>query len=272
MNNSSKGAIFDLDGTIYTGDSLLPGAKQAISWLKDHGFSVVFISNKPLESTLTYANKLSRLGIPTKPSDIINSTKALIYYLRKNMPKAVLFPIGEEPLLNELSQSFKLSEDPQEIDIVIASFDRHFNYQKLEIGFQALKNGARFFATNADPTCPIPGGEIPDAGAVIGALEGCSNKKVEFVAGKPSNLIINLSLKMVKAKPEKCLLVGDRLSTDIRMGKESKIQTILVLSGVTSQADIAESSIKPDYVIDNLTFLPQLIENKLSKSLLFTTD
>ena len=263
MKNKPKGIIFDLDGTIYTGEKLLPGAKQTVAWLKENDFSVIFISNKPLESNLTYSRKLSKLGIPTTSNEIINSTNALIYYLKEHFPNARLFPIGESPFCNELAKFFELSENPNNIDVVIASFDRGFNYKKLNIGFQAIKNGAKFFATNADPTCPVPNGEIPDAGAIIGALEGCSNKKVEFVAGKPSKLIINLSLDRLNTTPEKCILIGDRLSTDIRMGKESKIKTVLVLSGVTSKNDIAKSSIKPDYVIDNLLYLPQLIKKGL---------
>jgi len=171
---------------------------------------MVFVSNKPLQSRTDYAAKLTRLGVPTQPDDVINSSLVLTRYLGREMPGATVFAIGEPSLLEELAAGFRLSEDPDEIEVVIASFDRTFDYRKLNIGFQALRRGARFFATNADATCPIAGGEIPDAAAVIGALEGCSKRKVELVVGKPSPLIVEVALERLGLPAGECLMVGDR--------------------------------------------------------------
>ena len=144
--------------------------------------------------------------------------------------------------------------------MVIASFDRTFDYRKLNIGFQALRRGARFLATNADATCPVAGGEIPDAGAVIGALEGCSKRQVELVVGKPSPHIIEAALEQLDRPASHCLMVGDRLETDILMGQRAGMATALVLTGVTRREDLTHAPLQPDYVLDSIAELPGLLE------------
>jgi arabinose operon protein AraL len=254
-----KGVIFDLDGTVYLSDHLIPGARQAIEQLRGQGLGMVFVSNKPLQSRTDYAAKLTRLGVPTRPDDVINSSLVLTRYLSREMPGATVFAIGEPPLLEELAAGFRLSEDPDEIEVVIASFDRTFDYRKLNIGFQALRRGARFFATNADATCPIAGGEIPDAAAVIGALEGCSKRKVELVVGKPSLLIVEVALEQLGLPAGECLMVGDRVETDILMGHRAGMTTALVLTGVTRRADLTHAPAQPDYVLESIAEAPRLL-------------
>ena len=256
-----KGVIFDLDGTVYLSDHLIPGARQVIEQLRGRGHRMVFVSNKPLQSRTDYAAKLTRLGVPTHPDDVINSSLVLTRYLSREMPGATVFAIGEPPLLEELAGGFRLSEDPDEIEVVIASFDRTFDYRKLNIGFQALRRGARFFATNADATCPVAGGEIPDAAAVIGALEGCSKRKVELVVGKPSPLIVEVALEQLGLPAGECLMVGDRVETDILMGHRAGMTTALVLTGVTRRADLAHAPAQPDYVLDSIAEVPRLFVN-----------
>ncbi len=253
-----KGVIFDLDGTVYLSDHLIPGARQVIEQLRGQGHRMVFVSNKPLQSRTDYAAKLTRLGVPTHPDDVINSSLVLTRYLSREMPGATVFAIGEPPLLEELAAGFRLSEDPDEIEVVIASFDRTFDYRKLNIGFQALRRGARFFATNADATCPIAGGEIPDAAAVIGALEGCSKRKVETVVGKPSPLIVEVALEQLGLPAGECLMVGDRVETDILMGHRAGMTTALVMTGVTRRADLAHAPAQPDYVLESIAEVPRL--------------
>ncbi len=254
-----RGYIIDLDGTIYRGEKIIPGAAQAIAELRQRGCGVVFLSNKPLKRRQAYAEKLTRLGIPTSPDEVINSSLALVQYLAREMTGATVFAIGETPLLDELTAAgLSLSDTPENIDVVVASFDRTFDYHKLNIGFQALRRGARFFATNGDRTCPVEDGEVPDAGAIIGALEGCSGRKVELIAGKPSSLIVEMALERLGLQAGACLMVGDRLETDILMGKKANISTALVLSGVTRREALAHSSILPDYILESIADIPSL--------------
>jgi arabinose operon protein AraL len=248
-----QGYIFDLDGTLYRGEQIIPAAPQTIAGLRERGCGVVFLSNKPLQPREAYAEKLTRLGIPTAPEDVINSSLALARYLTREMAGATLFVIGEPPLLEELKAAgFGFSEDPEHIDAVIASFDRTFDYHKLNVAFQALRKGARFLATNADPTCPVDQGEIPDAGAVIGALEGCTGRQVELVVGKPSPMIVAIALERLGLRAQDCLMVGDRLETDMVMGHLSGIDTALVLTGVTRRERLVEASVQPTFVLESV--------------------
>jgi len=254
-----RGYIFDLDGTVYLGENAIPGAPETIAELRKLGCGVVFLSNKPLQPSDVYAQKLTRLGIPASPEDVINSSLVLANYLVREMAEATVFVIGEQPLLDEIAAAgLSLSDDPEKIDVVVASFDRTFNYRKLDIGYQALRRGAHFFATNADRTCPIEGGDIPDAAAVIGALEGCSGRKVEMVAGKPSTLIVDMVLEHLDLEASDCLMVGDRLETDILMGNKAGMFTALVLSGVTSREVLTNSSITPDFIFESITEVPSI--------------
>ncbi len=248
------GYIFDLDGTVYLGDNAIPGAPETIALLRKRGSGVVFLSNKPLQSREVYAEKLTHLGIPTSTDDVINSSLVLAQYLVREMAGATVFVVGEQPLVDEMvAAGLAISDNPEEIDVVIASFDRTFDYRKLNIGYQALRLGARFFATNADRTCPIEGGDIPDAAAVIGALEGCSGRKVELVAGKPSMMIVNMALERLCLEASDCLMVGDRLETDILMGNKAGMSTALVLTGVTKQDALTHSSLLPDFVLNSIS-------------------
>ena len=247
------GTVLDLDGTVYLGDALLPGAKRTIEALRAAGSRVVFLSNKPIQTRDDYAAKLARLGVPTAPDEVINSSWVFTHWLKQEAPGAALFVIGELPLLAELDAAgFRLTDQPGEVQFVVASFDRTFDYRKLQIAFDAIRAGARFVATNADRYCPIPTGGFPDAAAVIGAIEGCTGRRVEVVVGKPSPITARAILDRLQLPASECIIVGDRLETDIRMGREAGMQTAVVLTGVTTPEVLAASEIQPDYVLHRL--------------------
>lgn len=248
--------IFDLDGTVYLGDALLPTAHETINRLRELGRRTVFLSNNPTHSRQDYAAKLARLGLPTPPADIINSTVVMVDFLRRRMPGARLFVAGEEPLCVELSAAgFELTDDAYRVDAVIASFDRTFVYRKLQIAFDALRAGARFFATNADRYCPVPGGGEPDAASIIAAMEACTNRKVEAVVGKPSQYMVDAILTRLELPAEVCVMTGDRLETDVAMGLRSGMAAALVLTGATPESVLASSEIQPTYILHHLNEL-----------------
>jgi phosphoglycolate/pyridoxal phosphate phosphatase family enzyme len=256
------GYVFDLDGTVYLGEALLPGARRTIETLRQVGSRVVFLSNKSLETRADYASKLTRLGIPTSPDAVINSSWVLARWLEQEAPGAALFVIGEPPLLAELQETgFHLTEQVNEIQFVVASFDRAFDYRKLQISFDAVRAGARFIATNADRYCPVPGGGLPDAAAVIGAIEGCTGRQVEVVVGKPSPITVRAILDCLQLPASECIIIGDRLETDIRMGKQARMVTAVTLTGVTTSELLADSDIQPDYVLDRLDELLSSLES-----------
>lgn len=257
--NRAQGIIIDLDGTVYRGDRLIPGAREAVASLRRRAHPIIFVTNA-LESCAEHAAKLNRFDIPASPDKVVNAPVVLARYLRREVPGATVFAIGEPPLLEELGASFRLSEDPDEIDVVVASFDPTFDYRKLTIAFQSLRRGARFFATNADAICPTAEGELPDAAAVIGALEGCSGRKLEMIAGKPSPLVVAAILEQLERPASECLIVGDNLDSDILMGQRAGMTTALVMTGVTRRADLAHSPVRPDYVLESIADVPRLLD------------
>lgn len=271
MKRQIDGFIFDLDGTVYLGESALPGSVDAIAILRQRGKRVLFVSNKPLEPRDVYAAKLTRLGIPTTPNDVITSAYVLGHHLAHTEPHLHLYVIGEESLRVELAghgltiveellhQDEKNVIHPAGIDAVVVAFDRTLNYRKLNTAYQALLSGARFLATNADKTCPMPGGGIPDAGATIAALEHLTGRKVDLLAGKPSRLIMDVALERLGVPAGRCMMTGDRLETDIFMGQQAGMVTTVTLTGVATRADAATMSHPPDFIVESLGEIPDLV-------------
>ncbi len=245
--------IFDLDGTVYLGDALLPHAQRTITTLRNAGKRTVFLSNNPTHTRLTYSTKLTRLGLPTPPEDIINSSAVMVDFLQHTQPHARLFVCGEQPLIDELhAGGFSFSDNPIEIDVVIASFDRTFVYSKLQLAFDAIRAGARLFATNADRFCPVPGGGQPDAAAIIAAIEACTNTKCEVVVGKPSIHMANALLNLLRLPAERCIMIGDRLETDVQLGLNAGMTAALTLTGATTWQDVQASPVKPHFILQDL--------------------
>jgi HAD superfamily hydrolase (TIGR01450 family) len=251
--------IFDLDGTVYLGDALLPNAHHAITTIRNAGKRTVFLSNNPTHTRYEYSAKLTRLGLPTPPEDIINSSVVMVDFLQHTLPNAKLFVCGEQPLIDDLHDGgFSFSDNPIEIDVVIASFDRTFVYSKLQIAFDAIRAGARLFATNGDRYCPVPGGGQPDAASIIAAIEACTNTRCEAIVGKPSIYMTNATLNLLakntheQLPPERCIMTGDRLETDVQMGLNAGMAAALTLTGATTLSDAQNSNIKPTYIINDL--------------------
>lgn len=251
--------IFDLDGTIYLGDRLIPGAAQTIAALRLAGRRTMFLSNNPTRTRLQYAGKLQSFGITATLDDIVNSSLALVEWLQQHAPQARLFVVGEVPLKQELQAGgFVLCDDAQGVDIVVASFDRSFSYAKLQIAFDAIRSGARLVATNPDRFCPVPGGGEPDAAAMIAAIEACTGVRCDPIVGKPSPIMVQTVMQRLHLAPEQCLMIGDRLETDIAMGLAAGMHTCLVLTGDASRADLERSGMRPTYVLESVA---QLLDN-----------
>lgn len=249
------GYVFDLDGTVTLGGALLPTAGETIAHLRALGRRTVFVSNYPNQTREQLAAHLTALGLPTPPGDVVNSSGVLIDFLHERLPGARLFVAGEASLIRELAAAgFEIADDAA-VDAVIASFDRTFTYHKLQVAFDAIRGGARFFATNADRFCPVPGGGQPDAAAMIAAIEAATNTRVEAVVGKPSPHMIAAALAALGLPPEGCLMVGDRLETDVRMGLSAGMAAALALTGATDEAALAVSAVRPTYVLRRLSDL-----------------
>lgn len=250
--------VFDLDGTLYLGDELLPGAAHLIEALRDHGRRVVFCSNNPTRAPQQYADKLTSLGIPAQVSDVITTSMTTVRWLADNASKSKIFVIGEQPLKDSISAAgLELSEDPREIDVVVASYDRGFDYRKLKIAFEALSvyRRAILVSTNPDRFCPLPGGfGDPDAAAVTAAIEASTGLVAVAQMGKPSSFMFDTISALTGIDPATTLVVGDRLTTDIAMGVNAGTSTALVLTGESTLDDVdrAEPEGRPTYIVESV--------------------
>ena len=252
------GYIFDLDGTIYLGDDLLPGAADLIATLRQHNRRILFLSNNPTKSTGAYIAKLAGFGIPASPGEILNTVHTMVDWLLRYHPNATVFPISEAPLIEALTAAgIRISEDPAEIDFVIASYDRTFAYHKLQIAFDAIAvhKRARLVTTNPDRYCPFPNGQgEPDAGAIIGAIEGCTGIKLMQNVGKPDPFMLEAALARLDLAASECIMIGDRLMTDIRMAIDANMASALVLTGETTREMLADQPAgnHPTFVLDRV--------------------
>jgi HAD superfamily hydrolase (TIGR01450 family) len=250
---SRRGWLFDLDGTIYRGEELIPGADTVIAALRRAGCRVAFLSNKPLFTRADYAAKLTRLGIPTTPTEVVNSSIVLARHLATLDPGAPVFVIGEPPLVGELrAHGFEVRAD-HHVRWVVIAFDRTFDYAKLNTALQAVRRaGARLIATNPDRTCPTEDGEIPDCAGMIAAVEAVTGRSVEAIVGKPSPIILDVALAALGVTAAECAMVGDRIETDIVMARQRGLASVLVLSGITTRDDPRIAELAPDLVLPSV--------------------
>jgi HAD superfamily hydrolase (TIGR01450 family) len=255
------GYVFDLDGTVYLGNALLPGAAEVIARVRADGKRTVFLSNNPTRDPQMYADKLGGLGIPTPIDDIVNPVVTVPRWLQQHHPGAGVFAISEEPLKRALAAAgVRLTERPEEIDVVLASYDRTFEYRKLQIAFDALwfHKRARLITSNPDRYCPMPGGRgEPDAASVVAAIEACTGVTCEANLGKPGAEMLETVLGMLGLSADRCVMVGDRISTDIAMAAGAGMDSALVLTGETTpaMADLLPPDGAPTWILDRIDHL-----------------
>lgn len=259
-----RGYIFDLDGTVYLGDALLPGVAPAIEALRTLGARVIFLSNNPTHDRAEYAAKLTRLGIPAVEGDVVNTVYTMTQWLLQHHPDATVYPISEAPLRRALADAgIRVSEDPAQIDFVIASYDRTFEYRKLQIAFDAIwyHKRARLITTNPDRYCPFPNGRgEPDAAAIVAAIEACTGARCEVNVGKPDPVMLETALRALGLDARSTLMVGDRIATDVRMARDAGMDAALVLTGDTTLEALRQlpADERPTYVLRSLDeLMPQ---------------
>lgn len=250
--------VFDLDGTIYLGDDLLPGAAELLGELRRHDRPVRFLSNNPTKSPSQYVSKLAGLGLQIAPEEVSNTVVAMVTWLQQHQPGAVVYPICEQPLLDALTAAgIEISADPARIDIVIASYDRTFTYAKLQTAFDAIwyHRRAILVTTNPDRFCPFPGGRgEPDAAAVVAAIEACTGTTLAKNVGKPNPAMVEAALAGLDVPMERAVMVGDRLGTDIAMARAAGMASALVLTGDSTAGearDLPEDE-QPTYMLERI--------------------
>lgn len=256
------GYALDLDGTVYLGDALLPGAAETVARIRAAGSRLVFLTNNPLRPAASYAEQLSGLGIPAAEADVVTPLGVLTAYLSRRHPGAAVLTVAE-PLVDQTlaAAGITVTAEPAAAGVVVVSFDRTFSYAKLLLAYRAVRHfGAVIVATNPDPFCPTPDGGWPDCAAMLAAVEACTGARAEAMMGKPGEYMAAELLRRLDAPPDAAAIVGDRLSTDVSMSGSLGMTSVLVLSGATSPGELAASPVRPDYVIEGIgQLLPALI-------------
>lgn len=241
--------LIDLDGVVYRGNELLPGAREFIDWLVGNQKKYLFLTNNSFATGEQILNKLARLGVATDGAHLLTAGQAAVQNIARRVPGGSVYVVGEQPLI-DLVESLGLSVvalDSVEADAVLVGLDRSFDYQKMTNAANVIRNGALFVTINRDPVLPVAGGFLPGCGSLAAALETASGASPEVV-GKPEPMLLLEAMKLLGSEPEETVMVGDGLGIDILAGQRAGTHTLLVLSGSTSREDLARSSIKPDHV------------------------
>ena len=249
--------VLDMDGTIYLGEKILRGAIEFITNAKQNGRKILYFTNNASKSKQTYLDKLHRLGFPAEQSDIVTSGDVTAEYLIKFHPEKSVYVVGT-PQLEQvfLDYGVKLS-DGSEADIVVSSFDTTLTYEKLVKACDLIRNGAIFYSTHPDFNCPVENGFIPDSGAIC-ALITASTGKVPRYFGKPHRESAEMMARLCDVSFDEMAIVGDRLYTDIALGRNNGILSVLVLSGETMAEDVTEEN-RGDIVVDGIYKLSELL-------------
>lgn len=247
------GFICDMDGVLYHGNRLLPGAQEFIAWLKESGKRYLFLTNSSERSPRELRQKLARLGVDVSEEHFYTSALATAAFLSSQIPGGSAYVIGEAGLINALYDA-GFSMNDVNPDYVIVGETRSYSFEKLERAVNLVLKGAKLVGTNPDLTGPVERGIVPATGALIAPIELATGSKAYFV-GKPNPLMMRNALKQLGCRREETAIVGDRMDTDIIAGIESEIETVLVLTGVTAREDLVRFSYRPHHVLESVGYL-----------------
>jgi 4-nitrophenyl phosphatase len=257
---SHEGAVLDLDGTVYRGETALPGAPEAIERFRSADIRTLFFSNNPTRSREDYAAKLRDLGIDAAPEAVLSAGTVTARFLADEHGDERVFLIGEEGLAAQLEAAgIALVDDPTEADVLVVSWTRAFDYDDMRAGYRALAAGATFYGSDPDRLVPAADGLVPGSGSMINAVGGIVDREPRRVLGKPSPEAQRAALAALGCPADRCFVVGDRLETDIALGERADMTTVLVRTGVTTDADLEESDVRPDHVVDSIAAVPELL-------------
>ena len=255
--------LLDMDGTIYLDEQLFDGVTDFLRYVRKIGGRYLFLTNNSSKGVEGYIDKLHRMGIETVKEDFLTSVDATIRYLQEKLPRKKCYVFGTRSFQTQLSAAGipitdRLEDD---IDVLLCGFDRELTFQKLEDACILLNRGAEFIATNPDWVCPTWYGSVPDCGSVCEMLYRATNRS-PIVIGKPQSAMVELALERTGFSKEDAVIIGDRLYTDIACGVNAEIDSVFVLSGEGTEADIETYRIKPTWVFPDIgTMYREMEEN-----------
>jgi NagD protein len=249
----AKSYFIDMDGVIVRGNELVPGADAFIDRLHRKGIKFLILTNNPMFTPVDLEHRLRRLGINLTPEHIYTSALATSAFLHSQKPNGTAFVLGESGLTEAMHQvGYVLTE--HQPDYVVLGETSSYSYARITQAVRLIKDGARFIATNPDPNGPGDGGLVPACGAVAALIASATGVEPYFV-GKPNPLMMRTALRYLEEHSENTIMVGDRLDTDVRVGTESGMETVLVLSGVTTRDMVDRFPFRPTRIVDSVADL-----------------
>lgn len=248
-----RGYLIDMDGVVYRGNQMIPGADRFIAELKKADVPFLFLTNNSQRTRRDVALKLQRLGIDALEEHVFTCAMATARYLARQKPGGTAFIIGEGGLLTALhTNGFAIVD--KNPDYVVVGEGRTLTFEMFEAALGMIMNGAKLIATNMDPNCPSQGGLRPGCGAIVAMLEAASGKKA-FSVGKPSPIMMRGARKQLGLAAEDTIMIGDTMETDILGGVQAGYKTVLVLSGGTRREDLGRFAYRPDLLADSIADL-----------------
>lgn len=247
---NKSGFICDMDGVIYHGNRILDGVEEFIKWLQDNGKKFVFLTNSPEKTPHELSMKLARMGLEVEPDNFYTSAMATAEFLSSQREGCTAYTIGEAGLTKALYDK-KIYMNDVNPDYVVVGETRTYSFEKIEKAIELVLKGAKLIGANPDITGPTEKGIMPATGALIAPIEIATGKKAYFV-GKPNPLMLRHGLRKLGLHSDEIAFIGDRMDTDIIAGIESNIDTVLVLSGVTSLEDIDRFPYRPKYILSGV--------------------
>ena len=261
MSTQFSGAVLDVDGTVVRGNDPIPGAPGGYRRLRDAGIETLFVSNNPTKAPPAYVDRLGNAGYDVDADQVITAGTVTTRYLREHHADDDLFCLGASGLLEQFDEAgLATTEEVDAADALVASIDREFDYDDLAAALWALDRDIPFIGTDPDVVIPGPERDEPGSGAVIGAVAAVAERDPDVVLGKPSDPAIELVQERLSHPPEECLVVGDRLNTDIALGARAGMTTVLVRTGISDDGTVADSDVEPDYVLDDLGDIDRVLD------------
>lgn len=249
-----KGFLCDMDGVIYKGDRLLPGAKEFVDWLYKEDKKFLFLTNNSGKSQNELQKRLYRMGLEVDEKHFYTSALATANFLSRQNPGCSAYVIGEAGLLNALYEA-GIEYNDVDPDYVVVGETKNYNYNHIAKAIRLVNNGARLIGTNYDLTSPGKEGILPACRAFIMPIEYTTGKKAYYI-GKPNPLMMRTGLQILGVHSEEAAMIGDRMDTDIIAGIESGLDSILVLTGVTTRETMAQYPYQPRLVLNGVIDIP----------------
>lgn len=250
---SKAGFIIDMDGVLYHGNKLLPGVTDFVRWLEESGKKFLFLTNSSERTPKELHEKLKRLGINVDEEHFYTSALATATFLSNQKQSGSAYIIGEAGLIHAL-YSVGYTMNNISPDYVVVGDTHSYNFEMIERAVNFVIKGAKLIGTNPDVSGPVEKGITPSTKALIAPIEIATGKKAYFV-GKPNPLMMRIALKNLGVKREEAIVIGDRMDTDVRAGLESEIDTLLVLSGITSREEVDKFPYSPKYILNGIADL-----------------